>query len=431
MTDLLSIGASGLRAYRTSLAAVGDNIANAQTIGYARRTVALEEIGPGGQADFRYRNQDRFDGVDVDRIVRASDTFRTAEARSATSAHGAAEAASTWMSVAEDALGDDDGGVGASLANLFATGATLTADPDSRQPRAAFLSAVAGSAAAIRDSAAALQRAGQGVTGAAQAAVDGVNADLATLADLNLAIRRAAPGTSANAALADQRDALVDGIAARIGVTAVIAADGSVALTGGGQSLISGNVVAPLTLTVAADGRLSFGMAAPDGGALAGLASAAATIADRRAGLEGLATDLSTALNNWHAGGAPPGAALLSGDALTLAAALDDPAALSIASTAGANGNALALANVRAASGVEGQWAALVNAQAQSVASARSHESATAARKQTADAARDAVEGVDLDREAADLLRFQQAYEGAARVVQMAKETLDTILRLF
>jgi flagellar hook-associated protein FlgK len=29
------------------------------------------------------------------------------------------------------------------------------------------------------------------------------------------------------------------------------------------------------------------------------------------------------------------------------------------------------------------------------------------------------------------LIRFQQAYEASARVIQMAKETIDTILRLF
>ena len=46
MTDLLNIGASGLRAYRASLAVTGDNIANAQTAGYARRSLRLsEEIG--------------------------------------------------------------------------------------------------------------------------------------------------------------------------------------------------------------------------------------------------------------------------------------------------------------------------------------------------------------------------------------------------
>ena len=44
MSDLLSVGASGLRAYGRALSNVGDNIANAQTPGYARRTARLEEL---------------------------------------------------------------------------------------------------------------------------------------------------------------------------------------------------------------------------------------------------------------------------------------------------------------------------------------------------------------------------------------------------
>jgi flagellar hook-associated protein 1 FlgK len=43
-------------------------------------------------------------------------------------------------------------------------------------------------------------------------------------------------------------------------------------------------------------------------------------------------------------------------------------------------------------------------------------------------AARDHVSGVDLDHETADLVRFQQAYEGSARVIQVARETFQSIL---
>jgi flagellar basal body rod protein FlgG len=44
----------------------------------------------------------------------------------------------------------------------------------------------------------------------------------------------------------------------------------------------------------------------------------------------------------------------------------------------------------------------------------------------------DAEQGaVDLDREAADLLRFQQAYEAAARTIQIARETMQTMLNIF
>ena len=42
MSDLLAIGASGLRASRAALAVVGDNVANAQTDGYVRRGLRID-----------------------------------------------------------------------------------------------------------------------------------------------------------------------------------------------------------------------------------------------------------------------------------------------------------------------------------------------------------------------------------------------------
>jgi flagellar hook-associated protein 1 len=445
-SDLLNIGASGLRAYRASLAVTGDNIANAQTPGYARRSLRLSEVSITGALDFRYRNRTRFDGVDISATIRATDEWRTGDARFAASSNGRAQANATWMVNTETALADGETGTGAAMAKMFAAGDALAADPLSRAPRSAFLASIDDAAASIRGNATELSRVSAGVADAAKASVDGLNANLAALADLNLAIRRTSAGSTANAELADQRDALIDKIAGQIDVSVAIAEDGSATLTRAGATLVAGGDAATLALTVAADGRLSFTQTfnaatsgfTPSGGALGGLTVSANTVADRRVSLDTLATDLATALNNWHASGRTPGntngAPLLdaSGGAIALTVLIADPAQVAAADTSGtANGNVLALSTVRSATGVEGQWAALVANQAQTTASARADESRNSARKDTADAARDAVEGVDLDREAADLLRYQQAYEASARVIQMARETVDTILGLF
>ena len=45
-------------------------------------------------------------------------------------------------------------------------------------------------------------------------------------------------------------------------------------------------------------------------------------------------------------------------------------------------------------------------------------------------AAREAVSGVNLDEEAVDLIRFQQAYQASSRVVQVAREILQSILAI-
>ena len=44
--------------------------------------------------------------------------------------------------------------------------------------------------------------------------------------------------------------------------------------------------------------------------------------------------------------------------------------------------------------------------------------------------ARDKVSGVNLDNEAADLIRFQQAYQAAAKTMQIATQLFDTIIQI-
>jgi flagellar hook-associated protein FlgK len=44
--------------------------------------------------------------------------------------------------------------------------------------------------------------------------------------------------------------------------------------------------------------------------------------------------------------------------------------------------------------------------------------------------ARDQVSGVSMDQEAADLIRFQQAYQASAKVLQVASQIFDSILQV-
>ena len=44
--------------------------------------------------------------------------------------------------------------------------------------------------------------------------------------------------------------------------------------------------------------------------------------------------------------------------------------------------------------------------------------------------ARDEVSGVSLDQEAADLIRYQQAYQAAAKVLQVASQLFDSVLQI-
>jgi flagellar hook-associated protein FlgK len=45
-------------------------------------------------------------------------------------------------------------------------------------------------------------------------------------------------------------------------------------------------------------------------------------------------------------------------------------------------------------------------------------------------ASRDQVSGVSLDEEAANLIRFQQAYQASAKVMQVAGQLFDAVLSI-
>ena len=108
------------------------------------------------------------------------------------------------------------------------------------------------------------------------------------------------------------------------------------------------------------------------------------------------------------------------------------------------NGNALALAALRdqdlvglvpqAGGGLGGgqtfgeAYAAAMADIGVRVQSARVTAEVSASTASSAESARSALSGVSLDEEAARLLAYQQSYQAAAKVLQIAQSVFDTLL---
>lgn len=442
MSDLLNIGASGLRAYSRALATVSDNIANAQTPGYARRTVELREAPAAGDIVLS-RNSIRPGGVEAAGVRRSVDNWLAEDARTASGEAERSSARLSWIETTELALDDGQGGIGQNLTRVFTTADQLAADPGDTTLRAQFLQTVDDSAGAFRRTAAALESAANGVAQSANISVDALNTDLIALEAVNLGLRRARAGSSNEATLFDERDRLIDRISSALPVTVSYDARGATTLASrdGSLPLVANGVVSALSVSTSGNGQLAFavspgGALVPSTGTLAGLAQGADHIFAQRSQLDILAAQFASDLNGWHQSGLDAngnlGASLLSGSsATTMMATALAADAVAAADASSSNGNALQLASLRGANGIEAGWAALVGQQAQQAASARAQDAAASSRRDGAFAARDSISEVDLDKEAAELLRFQQAYEAAARTVQVARETMQTILNIF
>lgn len=438
MSDLLGIGYSGLKAYSRALSTIGDNIANAQTPGYARRRLEMMEAVGGGNSIF-YRGNTNPGGVDIRGLDRSVDVWLIEDSRLTS---GDAERAATkldWLGKVEGALSDETNGIKTGLTNLYTTADQLTSDPSNRTLRAQFLQSVDDIASGFRTAANELDKMGEGIEGAAASEVDTFNANLGALEQINIGLRKARPGSTNEASLLDERDRLLDKLSSQAGVSASFDNNGAVTLraAGSGDLLVGGGVVNPIAVTAAADGRLSYSVGgsplAISTGSLAGLAEGANHVADQRAALDTMASDFASQLNAAHQAGIDangnPGQPLFTGtSAATLTAATLAPDQVAVADASGSNGNMLALGEMRGANDPEARWSGHMASQAQTVASARAQDAAAATRADASAAARDGVSQVDLDTEAAELLRFQQAYSAAARTIQVARETMQTLL---
>jgi len=453
MSDLLRIGQSGVSAYATALAAIGNNVSNANTPGYTRRQVTLQQNTSADATQLYYTSRTEFGAWLTTDVTRAGDSYLSSAARTAAGTAGYTGMHSTWLANAEAALNDGTTGVGQSATAFFNAGDQLAANPGNTGSRNQFLASLDQLASSIRTTAGALANTSNGITTAAETSIHAVNSDLDALDEINDSLNHQVPGSSAQADLMDQRDRLLDDLASHIGITVSIADNGTAKVSLASNALqlttdTSGNVpMAGVRFAMAVGGNgtlslqaVSIGKSQPitaPGGELGGLIDSASTVADRRNTLDKMATDFATAVNAWQAAGqtdaGTPGGALLTGtDAASLTLATSDPAAIAAATPGGAaNGNLLALGSLRGAGGVEQRWSAMVTDQGQMVASAQSADTAASSARDSAFSARDTTTGVDLNTEAAEMIRYQQAYNGAAKVIQVAKDTMQSILDLF
>jgi len=110
---------------------------------------------------------------------------------------------------------------------------------------------------------------------------------------------------------------------------------------------------------------------------------------------------------------------------------LDDPRGIAAAAVGGGtrdNTNLAALAALRTSGGYENRIVDMTTANAATLSQRKAVAAAQDTIHSNAVAARDSAAGVNLDSEAVDLMRFQQAYAATSRVIQVARETMQTIL---
>ena len=272
---------------------------------------------------------------------------------------------------------------------------------------------------------------------------------------MNQKIASASPNGDAGA-LEDQRQASIASLSQLIGVNQVTTESNGITLTtGDGAPLVSGGqsfalqtaVVGGATHVLAGPGRVDV-TSSITGGSLGGVLAARQQISTTTSQLDQLAYGIGSAVNTQNEAGLDGNGNLgtvifalptsSSGTARAIAVATTDPksiAAAAVGEGATGNSNATALAGLASTAAISGQtpsafFASFLSQLGNAAAAANSDSTVQQAVLTQLTSQRNAVSGVSLDEEAANLTQYQRSYQAAAKVFSIVDQLLADAINL-
>jgi flagellar hook-associated protein 1 FlgK len=455
----LSTALSSLHTQRQALEVSGQNVANANTVGYTRQRAEMTAMEPSSVPSLHSCGAAVGNGTRVTGIARLGDVFADARLRSETgTASFAAARSQTYLRLESTIAEPGDKGVSHALDQFWSSMSELGNTPDSGAARAVVLEDANALAARISAGHAAVTTQWGQARTELQATVVDVNSAASMVADLNGRIRAlTAAGTPANE-LVDQRSVLATQLAGQIGANAVERPDGTLDVMVAGNALVRGDrahaiETTPDTFTMGSDVRVRWAGTETeingDTGRIAALAGAVAPagrggiLAKAADAYDTLASRLADAVNGLHRGAYTSGDPQQTGidlfettvgesAAASLRVAITDTAQIAVAAKdKGPHDGSVADALVRLRTDTEGPnatWSTFVVGLGVESRSAGQRATVTEATRSTAEQIQLSGASVDIDEESVNMLAYQRAYEGAARVLTAIDEMLDTLI---
>ncbi|TLS50570.1 flagellar hook-associated protein FlgK [Paenibacillus antri] len=475
----LEIAKRSLFAHQTALTTTGHNIANANTKGFTRQVVnmvaarPLENIGlmrstiPGQHGQ----------SVEVHSITRIRESFLDKQFYNENKSLGQWQTRVDTLEKLEAIINEpSDTGMRQVLDNFWNSWQELSMAPDNLEARAIVKESALALADAFNHAAKQLSDLKADLTDNIDVKVTEVNTLLEQVATLNQEIYRIEGfGNNAND-LRDQRDNLVDQLSKVINVT-VVEEDRGYTVRMGEQMLVNGNGSTPFTLAMATGNYAQDGTGNLNNGELFGLYySREKLVTDYQNQLDALVTTLAANVNAVHSQGYTLKHPVTMGEDVFVFAALDpdDPTPpsfaerLRVSSTItddveniaasgrtyddngitrvvrGNNEQALALAGLRNekfsfdGGGIEkiilngGTFDEFLRAVVGEMGVQTQEAQRQATNQQIlveqVESRRASVSGVSLDEEMSNMIKFQHAYNAAARALTTYDEMLDKVI---
>ncbi len=452
LVSLLSIAKTALQTHQRAIDVTGHNIANVMTPGYTRQRLNLTAETP-----LRSEKGLIGRGVTDTGISAERNLFLDAAYRREAGNFAHADTLRTLMGRVEGVFNEpSDQSLGAALDGLFTAFNDLANDPGGGASRAAVRQAANELVQRFHAISARLDEVSSATDQHFRDAVGTVNGLTSQIADLNRRIV-ARGGPQQNAAdLVDERARLLDQLATLTGVRVLGRSDGSVGVLIGDSLVVDGAFAQRLEARPQGGGGLALGVVGTTRG-MTGLSGTLAALTELgtqgvpgvRAELDRLAAELVTQVNTIHRTGTTPGGAtntdffdptgLQAGTIALAAPIVASPNAIA-AGTSGLPGDgsvALQLVGLRQTTlaalngSTVGEFYIGLLANVASIVRDATTEAVTAETLRSGTQAQRAAEtGVSTDEELVHLIAQQQAFSAAARLVGVADEMMQDLLRM-
>lgn len=453
----LSSALTGITNHQRALDTTNHNVDNVNTEGYTRQRVNLAAAIPFSNPAWNTEVAagQLGQGVTAASVTRMRDQFIDNQLRSQASIFGEFDQRANALQRLNQVIDEPgDAGITKALNNFWGAWQTVSTSKGSAASREAARAAGESLARAFTDTRAQLVATQNEATLRIGAMTTEINSWVGQINTLNQEIFKVqAIGQTPND-LMDQRDVLIDQIAATGNLAVTTAANGKVSISYGGQVLLDGTSNTAYPVSVTAGGVVNVGAAAATltGGALKGMVDIRGTVVGGPTGylanLDNIAATVIDEVNNIHSAGfgldGSTGNNFFSGtNASNIAvdagimATLDTIAASATAAGIPGDGtNAMRIAQLlntpftingatTTINGSWGAWVAKLGTDTDQAARLREVQKGVLG---VAESRRDSVGGVNLDEEMADMVRFQKSYNAAARMITTIDSMLETIV---
>ena len=448
---LLSVVRDGLQSQSAAVDLTGQNVSNANTPGYVRRSAILA----GNAAD---------GGVLYQGVQRTFDQFTFGRLVNEQGLAGAANARSSALAQLQGVVAPSTGGIGDQINQFMASLQALTGSPADPSVRATVLANAQSLAQTVSQTAIGIKNSRADMLANAQGVANDLNQSLSQIAKLNQQIATATANGSDASSLKDQRDSLVSNVADKIGAKTITDAQGQITLFAAGTTLVDGSTASSVSVGVDTNDNLQIQAHRSDGstvdvttyvheGQLGGIREARDTdAANSLTQLDQFAYDFSTQVNNVNGAGFgldgttgnavfkwPPGITDAAMNMTLDSPIIGHPEKIAASSTASGlpSGNdvAIKLADLAtqplaATGGTPTERFASIASSLGSAKQSADNEaelrSSTVAQAQTMN---DSASGVSLDEEMTNLTQYQRAFEASSKVLQTTDELLQSLIQ--